>query len=342
MSSSSVQSLCALLALAALAQVPSVPRDTLPAHQSRLPPRGLPEELPEPEGNRSTPESFALGRKLFFEPMLSLDSTVACATCHQPEHGFAQPSPRSTGVRGQSTVRNAPSLFNRAWGEHFMWDGRASSLEEQVLLPIENELEMALPLDDALARLRSDPDYARRFGAAFEDGVTRDNLSRALANFVRRQMLGDSPIDAFRAGQMTVLSEDERAGLWLYESRAGCWRCHVGSNFTDEEFHNTGVGVVAGEPEPGRGAITHDDADRGRFKTPSLRGLVFTAPYMHDGSFATLEDVVDYYSRGGHANSNLDPRLQPLELTADETRTLLAFLRALSRTMPAGSEDGGR
>jgi cytochrome c peroxidase len=336
-------SLCALFALAIAAQVPSgVPRDTLPARLSENPPLGLPDKFPEPADNPSTPERLALGRKLFFEPRLSVNSSIACASCHQPEHGFAQPTPGSPGAFGKPTPRNAPSLLNRGFGEHFMWDGRSSTLEEQVLLPIENELEMALPLDTAIARLRGDADYARLFAAAFDDGVTRTNLARALATFVRRLTIGDSPVDHFRAGEMTVLSDDERAGLWLYESRGGCWRCHVGSNYTDEDFHNTGVGARDGQAEPGRAAITNDAADRGRFKTPSLRGLALTAPYMHDGSLATLEDVVGFYSRGAGANQGLDPRLQPLSLSPNESRALVAFLRALSKVGVGEAPGDGR
>jgi cytochrome c peroxidase len=335
--------LSALFALAIAAQVPStVPRDTLPGHLSQIPPLGLPDKLPEPADNPSTPERLALGRKLFFEPRLSTNASIACASCHQPEHGFAQPSRGSQGAFGKTTPRNAPSLLNRAFGEHFMWDGRSSTLEDQVLLPIENPDEMALPLDQALARLRDDPGYAQLFAGAFDDGVTRTNLARSLATFVRRQMIGDSPVDHFRAGEMTALSDDERAGLWLYESRAGCWRCHSGSNFTDEDFHNTGVGARDGEAEPGREAITHAAADRGHFKTPTLRGLALTAPYMHDGSLATLEEVVDFYSRGAGPNRDLDPRLQPLSFSPGETRALLAFLRALSRAGGAEAVEQGR
>jgi cytochrome c peroxidase len=215
-----------------------------------------------------------------------------------------------------------------------MWDGRAESLEAQALLPVEDELEMALPLEEALARLKADKSYAPAFAAAFEDGVTRDNLARAIATFVRRLTYGDSPVDRFRSGEVTWLSAEERAGMWLFESRGGCWKCHSGPTFSDEGFHNTGIGAHDGRAEPGREAVTSEASDRGKFRTPTLRALTLTAPYMHDGSLATLEEVVDYYARGGNANADLDPRLEPFALEPADKAALVAFLRALSRNGP--------
>jgi len=148
---------------------------------------------------------------------------------------------------------------------------------------------------------------------------------------VRRLRRADSPVDRFRTGDFAALSDEERAGLWFYESRGGCWRCHSGPNFSDERFHDTGVGALDGEPEAGRAAVSGLAEDRGRFKTPSLRGVALTAPYMHDGSLAALEDVVEFYRLGGRPNANLDPLLAPLEMGADDARHLVAFLRALSR-----------
>jgi cytochrome c peroxidase len=272
-----------------------------------------------------------LGARLFFDPLLSADKSVACASCHKPECGFADSSARSRGVHAQLSERNAPTLFNRAWGARFMWDGRAGTLEEQALLPIENPLEMALPLAQALARLNADESYRAHFALALGRAPDREGLSRALAAYVRRLVLGDSPVDRFRAGEFEALDDAERAGLWFYESRGGCWRCHSGANFSDEDFHDTGVGVRDGEPEPGRAAITGEARDRGRFKTPTLRGVARTAPYMHDGSLATLEDVVAFYRGGGHANAALDPLLTPLEMSDTDAHNLVAFLRALSR-----------
>jgi cytochrome c peroxidase len=295
-----------------------------------LPPLETPLGLPEREEGPSD-ELAALGARLFFDPLLSSDRSVACASCHKPDLGFADSQPRSRGVLGRETERNAPTLLNRTFGTSFMWDGRAATLEEQALLPIENPLEMDLPLEQALARLRDDAGYRDAFERLFQRLPEREDLARALAAYVRRLVLGGSPVDRFRAGDFDALDDEARAGLWFYESRGGCWRCHGGANFSDEDFHNTGVGARDAEPEPGRAAVTRRAEDRGRFKTPTLRGLARTAPYMHDGSLATLEDVVEFYRKGGRANANLDPHIAPLEMSATDARNLVAFLRALSR-----------
>jgi cytochrome c peroxidase len=313
-------------------QARRVPADTFAVDPGAAPPFGLPAAFEEPDNRPATRERFELGRELFFDPALSIDRTVACATCHRPEHGFADPQALSTGVMGRKARRNAPTLFNRGFGSPQSWDGRAATLEQQALLPIEDEREMALPLDEALARLRAEPRYVEGFARAFGDGgITRERLADALAGYVRRLAFGDSPVDRFRTGEVALLSREERAGMWLFESRGGCWRCHSGPNFTDESFHDTGIGVVDGAPEPGREAVTNDPADRGRFKTPTLRALALTAPYMHDGSLATLEEVVDYYARGGNPHAQLDERIAAFELDEADRAALVAFLRALSR-----------
>jgi cytochrome c peroxidase len=308
---------------------PPVPRDTLPATLALddVPPGLGPR--PAPADGALTAARVRLGRRLFFDPVLSTDRTVACASCHQPEHGFASAGGRPRGIRGQQTARRAPSLFNRAYGTSFFWDGRAATLEEQALQPIDNPAELGAGAAEAVRRLRADPDYRAQFGAAFPDGVTADNLARALASFERVLLRGDSHVDRFHRGNLAALTEAERHGLWLYESKGGCWRCHRGPNFTDEQYHNTGVAWGKEPLDLGRYAVTKKDADRGRFKTPTLRGVALTAPYMHDGSLATLEDVVAFYNQGGGANPCLDPALTPLGLTKDEIRDLVAFLKAL-------------
>jgi len=327
-----------LLALLAAqgARAPVLPADELPAGLPRAAgeplPLGLPEALPIPDDNPFSAAKLSLGRRLFFDPILSRDRSVSCASCHQPARGFTSGERFSLGVAGRRTSRNAPTLLNRAFAAHFMWDGRTSSLEEQVLLPIENELEMDLTLDEAVARLREREDYARAFEETCGAPPDAQHLARVLATFVRGLVVGDSPVDRFRAaGEEGALTEAERTGVWVFESKGGCWRCHSGPNLSDEGFHNTGVGSAEGVPEAGRMAITGDAADRGRFKTPTLRALARTAPYMHDGSLATLADVVEFYRRGAAPNANLDPRLHPLELTDREAAGLVAFLEALSR-----------
>jgi cytochrome c peroxidase len=278
------------------------------------------------------PEALKLGRALFFDPILSIDRTVACASCHDPAHGFADPAPISLGINGQRAVRHTPSLFNRGFGKTFSWTGNAPSLEAQVLLPIANPREMGLSLSDMVERLGKDDRYAKEFKAAYSDGVTMANVADALTAFVSRIHHGGSAVDRFQeSADFNALDDKERTGLWLYESKAGCWRCHSGPNFSDESFHDTGVGAKAGVPEDGRFAVTEDASDKGRFKTPTLRGLALTAPYMHDGSVATIEDVVAYYRKGANKNANLDERIQPLALSDEEAAALAAFLRALSR-----------
>ena len=318
----------AVLALPSMtrrAQEVRVPADDLPPVLPSESPLGLPE--------RSHVEGDALvelGRRLFFEPRLSRNATVACASCHDPARAFADGTPLSVGVHGEPTRRNAPTLLNRAFGEAFMWDGSAASLEEQVLMPLENPIEMDLPVEEALARLATEPAWTEAFEAAGV-AVDREGLAAGLAAFVRRLTLGDSPVDRFRAGERSALDAEERAGLWFYESRGRCWRCHSGANFSDEAFHNTGVGVRDGRPEEGRFEVTGDEADRGRFKTPTLRGVALTAPYMHDGSLATLEDVVAFYRQGGVHNAGLDEAMAPIEMTDQDAVNLVAFLEALSR-----------
>jgi len=309
-----------------------LPADTLKSEQllgtSQL---GLPEVVP---GVESTPEALArlrLGRRLFFDPLLSRDRTVSCASCHEPEKAFATNDVRPLGVGGERCDRNSPPIFNRAFGASHFWDGRAATLEQQAVMPIENAHEMALPLDEAIARLAADAGYRELFAAAGAATPDRATLAAALAEFVRRLVVGDSPVDRFRAGKGSTMTPQERRGLWLFESKGGCWRCHAGPNFSDEKFHNTGIGAKEGVPEPGRFAVTAADSDRGAFKTPTLRMAARTAPYMHDGSLATLEEVVRFYAKGGNPNAALDARMTPIEFTDADVAAIVAFLHALSR-----------
>ncbi len=315
---------------------PALATDTLPAVLPTALPLGLEAFATATGANDAV---VALGRRLFFEPLLSGDRTVACASCHRPEHGFAEPHTTSRGVRGQDVGRNAPSLLNHALSTAVLWDGRARSLEHQVELVLAAEKEMDLPIARAVERLTQEPSYVADFEGAFGGAPTEERLAQALAAFVRRLTFGDTPVDRFRAGDVTALDSREENGMWLFEGRGKCWKCHVGPNFSDLGFHNTGIGAraaadsdpAASEPEPGRAAVTGDAADLGRFRTPGLRAVALTPPYMHDGSLATLEDVVEFYRRGGRPNSNLSLHIAPIEMTDDEAQNLVAFLRALSR-----------
>ena len=328
---------------AATAQEPSLgrlPPDTLPAELSlEFIPAGLGSKRPIPDDNQLTSVRVALGRRLFFDGRLSADGTISCATCHMPENGFASPDAVAPGVGGAKGTRNSPSILNRAYGTSFFWDGRAATLEEQALQPIENPLEMATKVTTVLERLKEDPDCRAQFEAAYEDGMTAQNLARALASFQRVLLSGDSAVDRFRGGDFSALDSLQRLGLWIFESRGNCWKCHSGSNFSDEAFHNTGVSWGKEPLDLGRYDVTQRDEDRGRFRTPTLRHVAVTGPYMHDGSMKSLEDVVDFYNRGGSPNPHLDPIVQPLHLSDRERSALVAFLKSLTGSdvqRPAG------
>lgn len=307
---------------------PLVPEDTLPTPFVRTAPLGI-EALAE--GFGASDEEFALGRKLFFDPILSARRTVACASCHRPEFAFADNRKTSRGVENYLTRRNSPSLLNKGLETEVLWDGRAATLEDQVLMPIENPEEMALGVAAALNRLTQEGEYPALFRSVYGREADAETLASALSAFVRGLTAGDSPVDRFREGDVTALNAAEEAGLWLYEGRGRCWQCHNGPNFSDGQFHNTGVGARDGAPEEGRFFATQDEADRGAFRTPGLRMLTKTAPYMHDGSLATLEEVVEFYRRGGHANSHLSSRIKPIRLSDEDAAHLVAFLKALSK-----------
>ena len=300
-------------------------------------PRGLDLYRPIPEDNPLTSETVALGQQLFNERLLSRDRTLSCASCHDPKRAFTDGRAVAVGVFARQGDRNVPTLINRVYGRSFFWDGRIPSLEEQVLQPILNTNEMDMTVEEAVSRLQRTRGYRARFHKAFQREITRDDLANALASYVRTILSGDSPYDRYLEGDREALSEEVQAGLRLFRGKGNCIACHVAPTFTDERFHNTGVAWVDGHLlDPGRFFVTGVDRDRGAFKTPTLREVARTAPYMHDGSFSTLEDVVDFYDRGGNPNPQLDPILRPLNLSADERKALVAFLRSLSGEIREG------
>lgn len=309
------------LLLAAKAQAPSFAA-------LRQPPRGLP-PMPLPNDYVPSAAMFDLGQRLFHDKLLSRDHSVACANCHVADKGFADGQTLPVGIGGQLAKRHAPVLWNRGYGTLQRWDGASASLEAFVLEPIADAREMGFSVAGALARLANDQSYQQAFQTAFAQPPSEQGLQRALATFVRGIVRGDSSYDRFLQGETQVQTAAERAGQWVFESKGGCWRCHTPPLFTDEAFHNTGIGVRDGKPEAGRFAATGRDADQGAFKTPTLRGVGNSAPFMHDGSVATLEDVLEFYDRGGNANTQLDRALRPLHLTDSEKRHLAAFLRSL-------------
>ncbi len=300
-------------------------------------PLGLDLYLPVPEDNPLSPERVALGRTLFFDPILSRDQSRACAGCHDPARAFTDGRALSVGVFGRVGTRSVPTLVNRAYGRSFFWDGRTSSLEEQVLQPIQDPKEMDMALSDVVVRLRRDRVYSARFQTRFGRIPTHVDLANALASYVRTILSGDAPIDRYMNGERDALSAQARAGLRIFRRKGNCTACHVGPTFTDERFHNTGVAWQDGELlDPGRYTVTSKEEDRGAFKTPTLREVALTAPYRHDGSIATLEDVVEFYTDGGRQNPFLDRELRPLRLTEDEKTALVAFLRSLTGTVTDG------
>ncbi len=288
-------------------------------------PLGLDAYIPAPESNPITREKALLGRQLFRDPILSRDRTVSCATCHDAERAFTDGKATAVGVFGRKGARRTPTIINRAYGRAFFWDGRVASLEEQVLQPITNPKEMDMTLDEVTARLVAESRYSGRVR-------TSADLAQALATYVRTILAGDSPYDRHVAGIPGSLSAEALAGLRLFRGKGNCVTCHLGPNLTDESFHNTGLDTA----DPGRFAVTGREEDRGAFKTPTLREVARTAPYMHDGSLATLEDVVEHYDRGGKRGARVDPEIRPLNLTEAEKRALVVFLRALSGTTQEG------
>jgi cytochrome c peroxidase len=278
-------------------------------------PLGLDLYMPVPEDNLVTQSKIEVGRRLFFDRRLSRDESISCSSCHLPELAFSDGRPVAVGVFNRVGRRSAPALINRGYGRSFFWDGRAATLEEQVLQPIQDPNEMDMTLGEASARV----------------GLTVEDISRSLASFVRSLLSGNSAFDRFIDGDRHALTIDQKEGLRVFRGKGNCTACHVGPTFTDERFHNTGVAAPDGQLlDDGRFAVSRKAEDRGAFKTPTLREITRTAPYMHDGSLATIEEVVEFYDRGGNRNPALDPELRPLRLTPSEKQALVTFLSSLN------------
>jgi cytochrome c peroxidase len=318
-----------------------------------------------PRTNPMTKEKAALGKKLFFEKALSLDRTIACASCHDPRKGYADGRDRAKGINGQIGVRSTPTILNIGFVQPLFWDGRVGMLEEQAKGPITNPGEMGLPdMETAVARVKEDQSYEPLFVAAYGDrGVTVERITGSIATFERSLTAVDSPFDRWQEGDEAAASDAVKRGFKLFRGKARCSRCHSYDQttpfFTDESFHNEGIAVVrsglnallretealkkkdvnviatlAGKErfsELGRFLVTGNRQDLGAWKTPSLSNVANTAPYMHDGSLKTLRDVVDFYDRGGNANAFLDGTLRPLRLTDAEKDDLVALLEAFSQ-----------
>lgn len=308
-----------------------------------LPPPGLGfPSLPWPADNPATLEGIALGRQLFYDRSLSLDRTVACASCHLPGHAFTDSLVYSRGVNGTLGTRNAMPLFNLLWANRFFWDGRSPNLRDQVVQPVQDPLEMHLPLEQAMARLRGDADYREMFGKAFGDElVNADRFQKALEQFLLSMTSWRSKFDKARMGQATLSASEQRGfDLFMREYSApnsgrpvgaDCFHCHGGALFTNRLFDNNGLDSVL---KTGYQVVTGLANDRGKFKVPSLRNVGLTAPYMHDGRFATLEEVIDHYDHGIMPSSTLNPNLRVqvggLRLSLQDKSDLIAFLHTLT------------
>ncbi|SEU34365.1 cytochrome-c peroxidase [Stigmatella erecta] len=341
---------------------------TAQATPPKLPPGVSPAlwKLSVPPGAEPTPEKVALGEKLFLDPRLSADNTVSCSTCHEPAMGFVDGKALSTGIKGQQVTRNSPTVLNAMFNASQFWDGRAGTLEDQAKLPILNPREMGMPSPEAVvAKVQAIPEYATAFKTVFGREVNYDDLASAIAAFERTQFSGSARFDAFIHGDAKALNASEKRGWALFNGKARCNSCHaaniVSPLFSDQKFHNIGIAahkqdfvqlarkavdvVRLGDEkqidelalqtefsELGRFLVTKKENDIGTFKTPTLRNVGITGPYMHDGSLTTLWDVMDHYNKGGVANPYLDGGMQRLGLTEPEIDDLVAFLFTLTDT----------
>ena len=310
-----------------------------------------------PEDNPITRAKIELGRQLYFDERLSSDNTISCASCHDPQQGYSAETSFGIGVRGQEGGRNSPVSYNRILSKAQFWDGRAASLEEQAVGPIANPIEMGNSHAASVKTLKSIPGYRMQFEKIFPDGVNIDNVGKAIATFERVIVTGPTPYDAYdakakfekvfaddleyldeepelkerydaiiAATKAFPMSESAERGMALFAGKANCTNCHAGANFTDEQYHNLGVGMEVAKPDLGRFDVTKEEKDKGAFKTPTLRNIVHSPPYMHDGSQKTLEEVIEWYDLGGHANPWLSDKMKKLNLTDQEKADLVAFM----------------
>lgn len=290
--------------------------------------------MPVPSDNPQTEAKIQLGKQLYFDGRLSADGKISCATCHSPKTGWAGHDATDTGIGGQVGTRNSGTVLNSGYMKYQFWDGRARSLEEQALGPIHNPVEMGETLENVVRKLNSIPGYKRQFREVFGTDVTTNGIAKAIAAFERTIVSGPSPCDRYLAGDKAALTPAAIRGLALFQGKGHCVDCHSGPVFSDQGFHNLGVGVDAAKPDIGREAVTKNPADRGRFKTPGLRNVAEKYPYMHDGKTRTLADVVAFHNAGCQPNPNLDPQIKPLGLSAAEQRDLVAFLESLTGPSP--------
>jgi len=299
-------------------------------------PAGL-QPPPIPKDNPMTAEKVELGKLLYFDKRLSEDGTVACASCHNPKEGWAERRPTSEGIKKQVGGRNAPTIINAAYHPAQFWDGRAASLEEQALGPIENPIEMGANLDEVVKELAKVAEYTKRFKAVFNTGVTKEGIGKAIAAFERTILSGDSPYDRHMAGDKKALTDVQKRGMDVFMEKGNCATCHAPPTFSNGRYYNAGVGVGKPKPDAGRKDVTKKDSDLGKFRVPHLRDIANTGPYFHDGSAKTLEEAVALMASGGKKNPNLSVVLQAVggaKLTDQDKKDLVEFLKALSGKYP--------
>jgi cytochrome c peroxidase len=305
-----------------------VSAQSTPAAGGPLPP------MPIPADNPQSDAKVQLGRQLYFDGRLSANNEISCATCHDPKTGWAGHDATDTGVEGRVGNRNSGTIVNSGYMKYQFWDGRASSLEEQALGPIHNPVEMGETLENVVRKLNAIPGYKHQFQEIFHSDVTTDGIAKAIASFERTIVSGPSPYDRFLEGEKKALSAEALRGMEIFNGKGTCVACHGGPLFSDQSFHNLGIGMNAAKPDVGREAVTKDPKDRAKFKTPGLRNVANTYPYMHDGQTPTLEAVIELHNKGGIPNSDLDPLIKPLGLTETEKNDLIAFLKALTGPEP--------
>ncbi|WNF35803.1 cytochrome c peroxidase [Bacillaceae bacterium IKA-2] len=296
-------------------------------------------DIPIPEGSSMASEKLELGQILYFDHRLSGNDERSCMTCHVPEVGYGDGRATFETFDGGDGPRNSPTIINSGYYTTNFWDGRAASLEEQALGPIEDPGEMNMPLEVLIPKLKAIDGYEALFLAAgFEDGITAENIGKALASFQRQIVIKDTPYDKFLQGDRDALSDAEVRGLDLFAGKAACINCHQGENLSDNQFHNIGIERTDNPKKEGRMAVTGSASDDGSYRTTGLYGLTHTAPYMIDGSIRTLEEVIDYYDRGGDNHANKSALIGELDLSDTEKADLLAFLQVLGGEPPMFSK----
>jgi cytochrome c peroxidase len=291
----------------------------------------LPTSVPQPPGNVNYKQKIELGKQLYFDGRLSKNGQVSCAFCHNPFSGFADPRQTSIGVDGKIGGRQSPTVFNTVFNPVQFWDGRAGSLEEQAIGPIQNPVEMGETHENVVAKVGKIKGYQQQFRTVFGSGVNLQDIANAIAAYERTVLSTNSAFDKYVTGNQQAMDASAVRGMALFKGKARCILCHNGPNFTDNQFHNLGVPQTGPLKEDlGRYNVTRQESDKAAFKTPTLRSIAETSPYMHDGAFKTLEEVVDFLDGGGGPNPQLSPLVKKLDLSQEEKADLVAFLKALS------------